>query len=660
MRDLCREANMAMLVVLASLTTRAWGSSQAASAGLECCTTRPEDALLVNGPFDLSISGGDFFRVFFESTNLTDTLSPGSECPGDLLSQVYNCSLGIWDHDPVVSFSGAESAPDFQEEFSRVFFEFTNLAEIRAVPAGGSDSLLSQVCSSHFDVYEHLSFVSIYTSHSAGNSEMVERGDLFLSLCAWYVNATSRRVTGSVSLEQFKCQIFLVAFSAIWRCMLHYSVRVPCGISKVLCGILVSTVVHILSTSELIIRAAVSQLVVAGGFPHKLLLGALLFLPMGSATCPHCFDQLEGCAGGDKCPFLATTAKNAAAIVAGTGTSVLVLTHLLPRDYLTVMTRTILDVFLATVRRPIPGATPDIRGWDVNKLMEAFRDRTVPRGEIISELSSLIPGATEEQRDTIKLCLETMKMFASVDSTTGAARSGDTSGVRQVLWALAGRIVARGSGVLTLTVEKGENNETPASSKISEKMNRPSSAIEYCERITIFIQLAHSLGTCNVLACTKFFRVVAYDTMLRDKLSWQISHELVLVYFEDMDNSLTLNFGNVVESGGQDSRLARAKVRAEENFKGDGGKGIFRDDEGNKQLIKFNGNDSKNSTQCCASWNLGNDHPQKALFANGKCRYKHACDRYISDDGKQCGSVDHKRAGCTHPDAKPISFKPTK
>ena len=162
------------------------------------------------------------------------------------------------------------------------------------------------------------------------------------------------------------------------------------------------------------------------------------------------------------------------------------------------------------------------------------------------------------------------------------------------------------------------------------------------------------------MASTHFFRVVAYDTMLRDKLSWQISHELVLVYFEDMDNSTTLNFGNIIDNGGQDSRLSRAKVRAEEHFKGDGGKGIFRDDEGNKQLIKFNGNDSKNATQCCVSWNLGNEHPQKALFANGKCRYKHACDRYISDDGKQCGSTDHKRAGCTHPDAKPISFKPTK
>ena len=290
--------------------------------------------------------------------------------------------------------------------------------------------------------------------------------------------------------------------------------------------------------------------------------------------------------------------------------------------------------------------------------MTAFRDQTVPRAEIISELSSLIPGSDEAQRDTIKLCLETMKMFASVDNVSGAARSGDTAGAQQVLWALAGRIVARGSGVLTLTVNKSES-ETTTTSKITEKMTRPGSAIEYCERITIFIQLAHAIGTCNVLASTHFFRVIAYDTMLRDKLSWQISHELVLVYFEDMDNSTTLTFGNIIDSGGQDSRLARAKVKAEEHFK-DNGKGIFRDDEGNKQLIKFNGNDSKNATQCCASWNLGNEHPQKALFANGKCRYKHACDRYISDDGKQCGSTEHKRAACTHPDAKPLSFKPTK
>ena len=202
-----------------------------------------------------------------------------------------------------------------------------------------------------------------------------------------------------------------------------------------------------------------------------------MFLPLSSATCPHCFDQLEGCTGGDNCPFLKGTAKNAAAIVAGASASVLVLTKLLPRDYLKVMTRTILDVFMATVRRPIPGATPDIRGWDINQLMSAFRDQTVPRAEIISELSSLIPGSDEGQRDTIKLCLETMKMFATVDGVSGAARSGDTAGAQQVLWALAGRIVSRGSGVLTLSVEKSESGST-ASSKITEKMTRPGSAIE--------------------------------------------------------------------------------------------------------------------------------------------------------------------------------------
>jgi hypothetical protein len=381
----------------------------------------------------------------------------------------------------------------------------------------------------------------------------------------------------------------------------------------------------------------------------------LVTLPRAAAVCPHCFDQLDGCTGGDTCPFITGTAANIAAMTVGGASAAFSVTSLLPRDYMRVCTRTVLDTILARSRRPVPGATPDIRGWDLPKLMSAFKDGTVPRHEIISELTSLIPGSDAEQQGMLKLALEAMRMYKDTD--VGSTRSAnDTQGLLLLLWALAGRIVLRGSSVVTVSVE---NSDEPAStSRLTEKITRPETQLAFCERICAFTSVAHALGVCNVLASTRFFRVVAWDTMLRDKLSWQVAHELVLVYFEDIDNSTTLTFGSVIESGGQDSRLARAKVNAGEHFR------IFRPDpDENKDpgtsTLKWNGKDSPGAAQCCASHNLGNTHPLKSLFSpSGKCRFKHGCDRYISEDGKQCGSTEHVRKDCSHSDAKPLNFRP--
>jgi len=292
--------------------------------------------------------------------------------------------------------------------------------------------------------------------------------------------------------------------------------------------------------------------------------------------------------------------------------------------------------------------------------MNAFKDHTVPRHEIIAELTSLIPGADQGQQGMLKLALEAMKMYKDTDG--GVKSSHDAQGLLQMLWALSGRIVLRGSAMVVVSVESASGESS--ASRISEKQTRPLSLTAFCERISVFTSLAHALGVCHVLASTIFFRAVAWDTMLRDKLSWQVAHELVLVYFEDIDNSTTRTMGNIIESGGQDSRLARAKTNASEHFKSEIFRNVDEDKDKDKDKtssLKWNGKDSPGASQCCASHNLGNTHPTKSLFSpSGKCRFLHACDRFISDDGKQCRSTEHVRKDCTHPEAKPTSFKPTR
>ena len=117
-----------------------------------------------------------------------------------------------------------------------------------------------------------------------------------------------------------------------------------------------------------------------------------------------------------------------------------------------------------------------------------------------------------------------------------------------LLWALAGKISDRASNSVCVTIDS-EGSSSSTISKLSEKMKRSTSLAGFCERISVFSALAHGLGVENTLGSVRFFKNVAYDPLLRDKLPWQLVHELVVVYLEDVDNSLSLNLGNIFDSG---------------------------------------------------------------------------------------------------------------
>ena len=110
---------------------------------------------------------------------------------------------------------------------------------------------------------------------------------------------------------------------------------------------------------------------------------SVAMLPCGQAvTCLTCKDQLDGCTGGNTCPFLAGPTSNVQALAAGAGT-LLVAAKLFPREYLKVLTRSVLDTIKAVSKRSLPGDVPNISGWSVARLMAAFRHCTVPRPDIV-------------------------------------------------------------------------------------------------------------------------------------------------------------------------------------------------------------------------------------------------------------------------------------
>jgi len=379
----------------------------------------------------------------------------------------------------------------------------------------------------------------------------------------------------------------------------------------------------------------------------------MTMFPYSQAGCPHCYDQLEGCMGGDTCPFVAGTAANVACLTAATGAAVAIsVTQLLPREYLRVFSRQVLDILQASLRRPLPGNSPDIRGWSVTQLMNAFHSHAVPPAEVARELTTLVAGASEEESREIKLALDSIRLVISLEKETGARSStaSEHVGFNLILWALAGRVADRSLKMVSLSIEKDEG-ETGGAAKITEKLTRVTSMEAFSEVISIFCSAAHALGKHHILATTRFFRVVVYDTILRDHLPWQLAHELLMIYFEDLDNSTTLTLGSIIDSGAVDARMARAKASMAVHYKN---VGIFRpasnpDGAGNKR--KFNGKDTPTSSQYCLSYNLKNEHPHKHLHPDGACRHKHVCDQWVTQDGDghgRCGG-NHPRKECKHP-----------
>ena len=167
---------------------------------------------------------------------------------------------------------------------------------------------------------------------------------------------------------------------------------------------------------------------------------------------------------------------------------------------------------------------------------------------------------------------------------------------------------------------------------------------------------SQAVAVASSLATGAFIEQVVHEQIAKSRLTWQQAHELFLVYLEAVETApegTSLSIANVYASGGHDMYRERAVIRAKEMFKdegGGGGKDIFRPDR-----CVYIGQTS--SGKPCVTFNLGhpNDkHPQSALNSDGRCKFAHKCDQWVSEqpDGTKggiCGSWKHCRVNCDDP-----------
>ena len=380
---------------------------------------------------------------------------------------------------------------------------------------------------------------------------------------------------------------------------------------------------------------------------------SLLTVPVSSVRCHHCFDQLAGCMGGETCGFVESPTANAlltAGAAAATAATSYKIAQLLPMPYLAVLTRTVLDSLLALAKRPSPGVVVNLEGKALKDLLQFAKDGTASAVDVLDELATLIPGATEEEQRAIELSIKYIE--ARKDKGSDASARGETVGALRYVWALTGKIVSRTTLTASVTLEREGGSSTIT--RLSEKITRPKSMEQFSDMISTFTAICHVLGLCNLLLLTFLQREVVYDTMLRDGHPWQFAHELLLVYLEDIDLHPELNFSSVLKDGSVDRRHRTADVAMCQHY---GLPSIFRSiSTGSNSTVKtkdgvaWNGRSSEKATKACADFNLGKECTN--LFANGTCRFKHCCDAWVTNKGKDgiCGSTKHVRGTCDNPD----------
>ena len=390
----------------------------------------------------------------------------------------------------------------------------------------------------------------------------------------------------------------------------------------------------------------------------------LICMPTTAAvTCRTCFDQIQGCTGGDDCPFVATTTQNGlllGGLAAATATAI-VARDVFPLRFTRVLTRGVLDSLLIIGRRPPPGTAVDVSALTNVELTDPVRTSGVELEALLDEVTKRLGAATsniELQRlNSISTAIgHKIKLGRGADGAIGVGDgTEELVGVFRYCAMLAGKVVrTRLSQVATVITPSATQGDAQVKAVPPEKLVKPKTMAEFADILVTWTMLLSGLGLASILVSGAFLREVVFDTIADGTLPWEGAYELWLVYLEEVERTAgdDVNLSNVYNRGAQDTMIKRAMERLP-----NAGKRIFRpgggggDGDGDEEP-KWNGSFNQKSTATCLTFNLGKkQHPANCLNERGGCKFNHACDAYVSDQGKggRCGSVKHGRHNCDNP-----------
>ena len=398
-----------------------------------------------------------------------------------------------------------------------------------------------------------------------------------------------------------------------------------------------------------------------------------LYLPGCTAVCTTCYGQGEGCPGdGTSCPWLVGVAANVAAITAAAG-GALTVSKLLPPKFVRLFPRAVLDGVSALIVRSKGGHSAyDVTGKSGPEIFKAAATGALSKKDAILAIHELIVTTSDDAAgEACAKKLESTLKALDVMELKVVDSPPSEGALLYILFKVSAAFAsqAEGSTSFDLCLDCDGSDDNKASHKsFSATLVRPSSHWHCVSILNAFALCCNALGVATFLTCGPFFEDIFYEPVRSGVITWPVAFECIILYLRMIEASPDVyTLGNVVHrAGGLDAIRSQATTLASSHFPSSvlsPGSAFFRGLGGIPKPGEANGvyagtirGDNKSSSKGCVSWNLGKPHQAKHVDDSGMCRFRHACDQFVSDKGPggQClGS--HKRKDCDYDPAKRVA-----
>ena len=416
------------------------------------------------------------------------------------------------------------------------------------------------------------------------------------------------------------------------------------------------------------------------------MLWLILFWNFGvcEAVCTSCYGEATsfGCKGDKStCPWFVTLAENAASVAAATG-GIIALEKLLPVRFVRLFSKPVLHTLSIICAKPKGGVPYDFDGKTGNQIYTAVKGGYVTQDEAVSELMFRLGTEEAKTSPDDKKIKDFERAITVIQKSESKVISTDVSEgsylfvLAKLSTIICGDSIASFDLCVEIDDEKvGSGSATPVGSKrYSANLKRPRSYAQMYSLLHQFLMVSVCSGLSTIMAMAPFLDDVVYEPIRTGQLEWPVAFELMICYLRMIENDPgRWKISDIVfNAGGMDTKRAEATNLAKGLYPvscfrthgGIPGKTRTGDEEptkGAKETFKgtITGFDSTRE-RGCAAWNNGSLHLAKHVDANGKCKFNHVCDQFVTDKGPggQCLG-QHRRSVCDYDSTKKCS-KPAK
>ena len=319
----------------------------------------------------------------------------------------------------------------------------------------------------------------------------------------------------------------------------------------------------------------------------------------------------------------------------------------------------------------------DPTGKPISEILSAVKHGRFTREDAIAHMAergaALAANANAAEYRQIEFAVKALEATQTTLSNTSSSAEG---ALLYVLFKLSSAFC--GKSATAVYLDCGTSDGSPGSSSSSAKsfsaqLVRPTSEASMFSLLNMFIAVSHSTGLANVLALTAFLEDVVYEPLRAGIIVWPVAFECMIIYLRMLEshNSASYNLSTIYHSaGGIDAVRAEATRAAHLLYPAS----LFRSHVANPSLSRSDGDsdpgnavytgevhaDTSTSQMGCVAWNRGSEHLVKHVHPSGTCKFRHACNNWVTDKGPRGQCLGNHTADMCDYDPSKLSNDPVK